>query len=151
VADHVAVAETTIHASSDRVWSALTDPAQIEKYMFGSHVVTDWKQGSRIVWRGEYQGKTYEDQGEVLEVEPRRRLKVSHFSPLSGKEDAPENYHTLLYELDSDGDTTRVRLSQDNNPTEEQAEHSKQNWEQMLAGLKDVVEHRSARASGKNR
>jgi uncharacterized protein YndB with AHSA1/START domain len=138
--DHVAVAETEIHASPDEVWTALTDPEQIEKYMFGSHVITDWKPGSRIVWKGEYEGKQYEDHGKVLEVEPSRRLRVSHFSPLSGQDDAPENYHTLDYELDQIGDSTRVTLRQDNNATEEAAEHSKDNWEKMLSGLKDVVE-----------
>ena len=51
--------------------------------MFGSKVVTDWVEGSPIVWKGEYEGKTYEDKGEVLEIEPERRLKVSHPSPRS--------------------------------------------------------------------
>jgi uncharacterized protein YndB with AHSA1/START domain len=110
VADHVAVAETEIEAPPDQVWSALTDPQQIEKYMFGSQVETDWNPGSRITWKGEYEGKTYEDRGEILEVEPGRRLKVTHFSPLSGDEDVPENYHTILYELEEAGTRTRVRL-----------------------------------------
>ncbi len=64
---HVAVAETEIQASPEEVWSALTDPAKIEEYMFGSHVVTDWTKGGTIVWKGEYEGKKYEDRGEILE------------------------------------------------------------------------------------
>ena len=95
----VATAEAEIHAPRSKVWRALTDPDQIQKYMFGSRVETDWKPGSRISWKGEYGGKKYEDKGEILEVVQVRRLKVTHFSPLSGKEDAPENYHTLVYEL----------------------------------------------------
>lgn len=138
--DHVATAETEIKASSERVWSALTDPDQIQEYMFGSRVETDWKPGSRIVWKGEYQGKSFEDKGEIVEVEPNRRLKVTHFSPLSGQEDRPENYHTLLYELEDRDGKTHVALSQDNNPSEEAAEHSRANWQKMLTGLKQVVE-----------
>ena len=140
MADHVATAETEIAASPRQVWRALTDPDEIKKYMFGSQVVTDWRPGSSIVWKGEHEGKKYEDKGEILEFEPERRLKVTHFSPLSGQEDAPENYHTLLYELEGSGTTTRVALSQDNNPDEEAAEHSRANWEKMLSGLKQVVE-----------
>ena len=140
MANHVATATVEIDASPARVWTALTDPAEIEKYMFGSHVVTDWRPGSSIVWEGEYEGKSYEDKGEIVEIKPARRLKVTHFSPLSGQEDVPENYHTLTYELEAAGPMTRVALSQDNNPTAEAAEHSKANWEKMLSGLKEVVE-----------
>ena len=92
------------------------------------------------MWKGEYEGKKYEDKGEIVEVEPERRLKVTHFSPLSGQDDNPENYHTVLYELERDGERTRVSLTQDNNSSEEAAEHSRANWEKMLAGLKEVVE-----------
>jgi uncharacterized protein YndB with AHSA1/START domain len=128
VAGHLATAQIEIDASPGRVWSALTDPEQIEKYMFGSRVETDWEPGSPIVWRGEYEGKRYEDKGEIVEIEPKRRLKMTHFSPLSGQEDAPENYHTLLYELEEQGGRTRVSLSHDGNASEEAAEHSKANW-----------------------
>ena len=143
MAGRVATAEAEIHAPRSKVWRALTDPDEIEKYMFGSRVETDWKPGSPITWKGEYEGKKYEDKGEILEIVQERRLKVTHFSPLSGKEDAPENYHTLLYELNEDDGKTHVSLSQDNNPSEEAAEHSKANWEKMLSGLKEVVEEQS--------
>ena len=136
----VATAEAEIRAPRSKVWQALTDPNQIQKYMFGSRVETDWKPGSRITWKGEYEGKKYEDKGEILEVVPECRLKVTHFSPLSGKEDVPENYHTLVYELKDDDGKTQVSLSQDNNPSEEAAQHSRENWEKMLSALKDVVE-----------
>jgi uncharacterized protein YndB with AHSA1/START domain len=140
MAGHVSVAETEVNAKPDEVWSALTDPDSIEQYMFGSRVETDWKEGSPIVWKGEYEGKSYEDRGEILEVEPPRRLKMTHFSEMSGDDDRPENYHTVLYELEDNGQMTRVRLTQDNNKTAEAAEHSQTNWEKMLTGLKEVVE-----------
>ena len=140
MADYVATAGTEIGASPAQVWAALTDPKLIKKYMFGSLVETDWQQGSSIVWKGEYEGKTYQDKGEILEIETERRLKVSHFSPLSGQEDVPDNYHTLLYELKQNGDKTHISLSQDKNASEEEAERAKGNWEMMLGGLKEVVE-----------
>jgi uncharacterized protein YndB with AHSA1/START domain len=138
--DYVATADTVISASPAQVWNALTDPEQIKKYMFGTDVETDWRQGSSITWKGEYEGKAYEDKGEIVEVVPERRLKVTHFSPLSGQDDVPENYHTLTYEIEALEGKTHVSLSQDNNANAEAAEHSKGNWEMMLAGLKEVVE-----------
>jgi uncharacterized protein YndB with AHSA1/START domain len=140
MSEHIARAETKIEAPASRVWEALTDPEQIEQFMFGSRVTTDWKPGSSIVWKGEYEGKPYEDKGQILEFEPERRLRMTHFSPMSGDEDVPENYHTLTYELEARNGSTRVSLTQDGNDTAEAAEHSQANWEKMLSGLKATVE-----------
>ncbi len=137
---YVATARTDISASPARVWEALTDPQQIKEYMFGSVVETDWQPGSPITWNGEWQGKTYQDKGEILAAEPGRRLKVTHYSPLTGQPDVPENYHTVTYELSERGDGTHVELNQDNAGSEDEAEHSSAMWQQMLDGLKKQVE-----------
>lgn len=55
--DLIAKASITINAPVAKVWEALVSPAMIKQYMFGTNVVTDWKEGSPIVWRGEWQGK----------------------------------------------------------------------------------------------
>jgi uncharacterized protein YndB with AHSA1/START domain len=140
MADHVATAETEISASPTQVWAALTDPERIKRFMFGSEVRTDWRQGSPITWRGVYDGKEYEDKGEILEIEPQRWMKVTHFSPLSGRPDVPENYHTLTDLLEERGNTTHVSLSQDNNASEEEAEHSQGMWETLTAKVKELAE-----------
>jgi uncharacterized protein YndB with AHSA1/START domain len=110
--------------------------------MFGTDVHTTWKVGDPITYRGEWEGAAYEDKGTILEVQPGKLLKSTHFSPLSGEADLPENYHTVTYILSEVSGQTRVTLTQDNNPSPDAAEHSRQNWELILAGLKDVVEHR---------
>lgn len=136
----VATAETDIDAPPQRVWQAMTDPALIAQYMFGSEVVTDWQPGSSIVWQGEYEGKPYQDKGEILEVEPEQRLAVTHFSPLSGQDDVPENYHRIDYVLTGSGGRTHLALSQDGNGSEEEAGHAAETWQTMLDGLKKVAE-----------
>ncbi|HMB92852.1 MAG TPA: SRPBCC domain-containing protein, partial [Rhodothermales bacterium] len=129
----------TINASVDDVWVALVNPEAIQQYMFGTQVVTDWYEGSPITWKGEWKGTSYEDKGKILRFEPQRILQYSHFSPLSGLPDKPENYHTVTIELSSEGDQTRVVLTQDNNPTEEAQAHSEENWTTMLTGLKQFL------------
>jgi uncharacterized protein YndB with AHSA1/START domain len=101
---------------------------------------TDWREGSPITWKGEWQGKSYEDKGVVRRFEPDRTLEYTHFSPLAGLPDKPENYHTVKVTLTPEGAGTRVSLSQDNNATEQARDHSQKNWEMMLAGLKKFVE-----------
>jgi uncharacterized protein YndB with AHSA1/START domain len=137
---HIATAEIDITTSPDRVWNALTDPDEVEKYMFGSRVESDWQPGSPIVWKGEWQGKPFEDKGTVVEVDPERTLVVTHFSPLTGQDDVPENYHTLTYQLRANGGSTHLSLSQDNNASAEEAAHSQENWQGMLSGMKKLLE-----------
>jgi len=136
----VATASVTINASREKVWQALTDPAIIKRYMFGSDVTSDWEVGSRVTYAGEYEGKSYEDHGTILEVRPSELLRLTHFSPLSGKPDVPENYHEITYTLHAQPHGMRLELSQDNNANEAEVEHSAANWQQMLDALKTEVE-----------
>jgi uncharacterized protein YndB with AHSA1/START domain len=136
----IARASVTINATSAKVWNALVNPEAIKQYMFGTHVVTDWREGSPIIWKGEWQGKSYEDKGVVLQFKPGRTIQYSHFSPLSGLPDKPESYHTVTIELSGEGNQPRVSLAQDNNPTEQARDHSEKNWEMMLTALQKFME-----------
>jgi len=132
-------ARVEISASPSQVWHALTDPDLIRQYFFGTEVRTTWRPGDPITWSGEYDGRSYEDRGEVLEVVPEERLVVTHFSPMSGQEDTAENRHRITYRLEKDGPATRLSLDQDNTP-EESVEEFRGNWETMLGNLKELVE-----------
>jgi uncharacterized protein YndB with AHSA1/START domain len=136
----IAEAEDTINVSADKVWKALTDPALIKEYMFGATVNSDWAKGSAITWRGEMNGKKYEDKGEILEIVPEKRLMYSHFSPLSGKPDKPENYHTVDITLKAENNQTVINLKQDKNDSEKSRQESERNWKGMLDGLKKILE-----------
>lgn len=135
-----ATATTTISTSPETVWEGLTNPDLIEQYFFGAEVITEWEKGSSIVFRGEYEGESYEDKGEILEFDPEKRLVYTHWSPLSGEPDRPENYHTVTYELSARGSGTELMITQDNNNTKESKDHSEQNWETMLDNLKELLE-----------
>ncbi|MDQ3702242.1 MAG: SRPBCC domain-containing protein [Chloroflexota bacterium] len=136
----VSTASTTIDAPIAKVWDALVNPAMIKQYMFGTEVVSDWREGSPIVWRGDYQGKPYADKGVILRLQPQRELQYTHFSPLSGKPDQPENYHTVTLALSRQGAATTVSLAQDNNPDEEAREETTKVWRGMLDALKGLLQ-----------
>lgn len=138
--DHVAHATTTIAAPAQKVWDALTNPAAIKQYMMGATVASDWKVGSPITWRGEIKGKSFEDKGTIKRVEPGKLLEYTHFSPMSGETDSPENYHLVTVKLSPDGSGTRITLDQTKNATEDARKHSEENWNHMLAAMKKVVE-----------
>ena len=136
----VATTSIVIDAPSSRVWDALTQPDLIKHYLFGTQVTTDWKVGSSITYTGVWQGKAYEDKGQVLQVEPGKLLVSTFWSSLSGVADLPENYQTVCYELAPDGAGTRLTVTQDNNATQDAASHSEQNWAMVLDGMKKLLE-----------
>jgi uncharacterized protein YndB with AHSA1/START domain len=138
--DFVATSAISIDAPPARVWQVITDPAAMASFFFGAEVVTDWAIGGPILWRGVWEGKPYEDKGEVVEFEPPRRLVTTHFSPLTGEPDVPENYHTLVWTLEPRGTQTVLTLSQDNNANAEAAAHSEQMWDSLVAEVKRLAE-----------
>ena len=140
--NHVATSSTVIGAPASHVWDVITDPGAVKEFMFGADLVTDWTVGGPIVWLGEWEGKAYEDKGYILEVEPGQRLVHTHFSPLGGEDDKPENYHTLTWTLEDQGGATRLTLSQDNNATEEAAAHAQGMWDMLVADVKKIAERR---------
>ncbi len=136
----VAKRTVSINAPVSQVWKALTDPKLVKQYFFGVDVITDWKQGSPIIYRGVWEGKPFEDKGNVLKIEPEKLLLTTHWSPLSGVPDTPENYHNVRYELAPEGRGTKLTITQDNNATAEEKNHSEQNWGAVLDGMKRVLE-----------
>ncbi len=141
-----AEASTTIDASTEKVWAALTDPKAIEKYFMGAKAKSDWTVGSPITWSGEWKGKPFQDKGEILVYDENKQLSFSHWSPLAGTDDQPQNYHIVTMTLHDEGSGTRVDLTQSNmegkatdDDLKNRADYEK-NWSGMLAGLKGVVE-----------
>lgn len=138
-----AEAEVVIKAPKNLVWDALTKPEVIKKYLFGTEVVTDWKVGSQIIWKGVWQGKPYEDKGEILQIVPEKMLETTYWSSMSGKPDEQRNYTKVTYKLIEEDDSVKLVVTQDNNETEEAKNHSEQNWRMVLESLKKLLEEKS--------
>lgn len=135
-----AKAEVIIDALAMKVWEALIDPKIIKQYLFGVEVITDWTVGGPIVWRSIWEGKTYEDKGEVLRFVPNKILETTYWSVMFGLPDRPENYKTITYELLEENGKTKLSITQDNNLTEESRDHSERNWKMVLDSLKKILE-----------
>ena len=130
----------SINATPAQVWKALTTPKLVKKYLMGTDVETDWKEGSPINYTGEYEGKKYHDKGVITKADKEKILQSTYLSSMSGKEDKPENYNLVTYKLAKKDGKTVVTLTQDNNANENEKEHSIQNWKTVLKKLKEVVE-----------
>jgi uncharacterized protein YndB with AHSA1/START domain len=131
-----------IHAPAEKVWEALITPSQIKKYLFGTDASSDWKVGSDILFHGEWQGKSYEDKGKIIAIEPNKLLHHTYWSSLSGTDDRPENYVNVKYIIKNDGTQTLLTITQDGIKTEESKKHLEKNWGQVIENIKKVVEEK---------
>ena len=138
--DRSVTAQILIDAPPAKVWEGLINPQLIKKYMGGADVVSDWRPGGPIIWQGLWQGNPYQDKGQILEFEPNRRLKYTHYSPASGMPNRPENYHVLTYSLIGRGGSTELVLLNENITTEAEQKYLERSWKIMLEDLKSVIE-----------
>lgn len=136
----IAKTSVSVNATPAQVWKALTTPSLIKKYLMGTNVTSDWKEGSSITYDGEYEGKKYYDKGVIKKIEPEKVLESTYLSSMSGKEDKPENYNLVTYKITKRDGKTVITLTQDNNATEKEKAHSTENWKVVLKKLKEVIE-----------
>ncbi len=128
-----------IKAPLDKVWDALTNPAIIKQYFFGTELDTSWKVGDPIFWRGAWEGVSYEDKGTVLEFEALKRLKYNYWSSMGGTPDVPENYAEITYEVAEVADGTLLTITQSGLASEEKREHSEQSWKVMMEAMEQLI------------
>jgi uncharacterized protein YndB with AHSA1/START domain len=136
----IAKVQITIQAPATRVWEALTTPALIKQYFFGTDAVSNWKVGSPIEFKGVWEGKEFVDKGTILKSVPEKLFQFTYFSALSGLKDSPENYANISYELDEENGETTLVIKQENIADEKAREQSERNWLMVLDNLKKMLE-----------
>ena len=144
----IASKSIVIAAPAARVWEALTDPAQVRQYMWGAEVVSDWRPGSPLLYRGVWEGKPFEDKGTILEIDPPRLLRTTYYSPLGGKPDVPESYAEVVYALAAENGGTKLTVTQGNIPDEAGRARAESNWSMALEAIRKLIEGEGAPAAG---
>ncbi len=138
----------TINASASKVWDALTNPEQTKKYMFGCETVSDWKVGSPLLWRMDYEGKDFVAvKGTIVAIEPGKFLAYTTIDPNSIIEDIPENYLTVTYDLATQNGQTIFTVTQGDYNTVangekryQEAYNNGEGWNPILIAIKALVE-----------
>jgi uncharacterized protein YndB with AHSA1/START domain len=129
------VFEIYIKTTPERLWDAITDPEQRQKYTFGARVTSDWTPGSRYAGAGPG-GLIFE--GENLEVEPPRRL-VQSFDALWGEDVRSEGTSRVTWEIEPVGDSCRLLVIHDR-LREGANDQLYGGWPMILSGLKTLLE-----------
>jgi len=129
---------TYIRATPEKVWQALTEPEFTRQFWAGTWQECEWKAGAP--WRIMIPDGRVADQGEVLEIEPQRRLVLSwrnEFKP----ELRAEGFSRLTYLLEPEGDMVRLTVRHEiDRPQSRLIEAVSGGWPLILASLKSLLE-----------
>lgn len=137
-----------INAPASVVWNALVNPEQTKKYMFGCEALSDWKVGSPLIWKGEYEGKEMIFvKGHIVDIQPEKFLAYTAIDPNSTIVDTPKNYLTVTYTLSSVKGQTTLTVTQGDYSTVAEGERRYQEaynngegWNPILRVIKKLVE-----------
>lgn len=131
-----AVFEIFIKATPERVWEAITDPAQRAKYSFGVQTHSDWTTGS--TYTAGVPDVVEISAGENLVVEP-PRLLVQTFTALWSDEVRSQGTTRVTWEIEQVGDSCRLTVVHDQLPASANSQLYG-GWPMILSGLKTLLE-----------
>jgi uncharacterized protein YndB with AHSA1/START domain len=131
------VFEIYIKSTPERVWEAITDPDIRARYNFGAAARSDWQVGSTLEF-GSPKADGLLGEGEVLEVDPPRRL-VHSMTALWGDDVKAEGASRVTWELEPVGDSVRVIVTHDQ-LREGANDQLYGGWPMILSGLKTWLE-----------
>lgn len=134
------ISKITIQATPEKVWQALTTVEYVKQWQYGSVLHTSWEVGTPIKFVTEWEGKTFEQWGTVLEFKPNLKLRYSLFAPRPNVEDKPENYFEMIYLLTPDNGTTKLEIIQEDNRLQAVQEDVQGEENPVLKMLKEAAE-----------
>jgi len=130
-----------ILAPARKVWEAVTSPALVKQWQYGSDLQTTWEVGTPIVFRNEWNGQVFEQKGTVLEFSPESRLRYSLFFPRPDLQDIPEHQLYMTYELtEKSGTTTLLVRQEDPRPSLPAEASGGDDGPDVLSDLKKLIE-----------
>ena len=138
-----------INAPKAKVWDLLVNPAQTPKYMFGCETVSDWKVGSQLLWRMDYEGKDFiAVKGEIVNIKPEEYLAYTVMDPNNPAiPDLPENYLTVTYALKEEEGGTTFTVTQgdyskvaDGEKRYQESYNNGEGWNPIMVQIKALAE-----------
>jgi uncharacterized protein YndB with AHSA1/START domain len=138
MADSRFVYVTYIRTTTEKLWQALIDPEFTRRYWVETWQDCEWKPGAS--WQLMRPDGRVADSGEVLEIEPGRRLVLSwqnQFIP----ECQDEGFSRLTYELEQQDEAVKLSVVHEiDKPDSKLIGMTSNGWPMILASLKSLLE-----------
>src|SRR5262245_24303370 len=129
---------TYIRTTPKKLWQALMDPAFTRQYWCETYQESEWKAGA--AWRIVKPDGQAADSGEVVEIEPERRLVLkwrNEFMP----DLRAEGYSRMTYELEPIGESVKLTVIHEiDKPDSKFIGAVSNGWPHILASLKSLLE-----------
>jgi uncharacterized protein YndB with AHSA1/START domain len=129
---------TYIKTTPEKLWHALTDRETNALYWFGAHQESDWKVGSP--WKIAYPDGRVMDSGEILELEPLKRIVIKWRNEWSPELNA-EGYSRCTMQIEeADGAVKLTVMHVIDRETSKFIEGVSGGWPKILSNLKSLLE-----------
>jgi uncharacterized protein YndB with AHSA1/START domain len=127
-----------IRTTPELLWTALTKSPAMKDYWFGVYQESEWQQGS--AWRMVFPDDRVGDNGEILEIDPPRRLVIkwrNDFRP----ELKAEGYSRCVLEIEKLDDVAKLTITHSIDvPQSKFIEAVSGGWPRILSNLKSLLE-----------
>jgi uncharacterized protein YndB with AHSA1/START domain len=129
---------TFIRTTPEKLWQALTQPEFTRRYWCETWQDCEWKRGAS--WKIMTPDGRVADSGEVLEIEPPRRLVVTWHHQIFPEARA-EGSSRLTYEIEPQGESVKLTVTHESDkPDSKLIASVSQGWPSILSSLKSLLE-----------
>jgi uncharacterized protein YndB with AHSA1/START domain len=129
---------TYIRTTPEKLWRALIDPEFTRQYWVGTWQDCEWTPGSS--WKIMIPDGRVADSGEILEIEPGRRVVFSWRNEFIPEMQA-DGYSRVTYELEEAGDSVKLTVIQEiDKPDSTLIKMTSNGWPKILSSLKSLLE-----------
>ncbi len=130
-----------MRAPRELVFDALTNSDAIVRFFPLSEVVSDWRVGGEVLYRGEVDGNYFTDFGIIEKLTRPHEYQYRYWSDNHGTERLDENYSTIHYRLLREKDGTVLKPEQRNLPSKALFDIMNELvWDSLLESLRAYVE-----------
>ncbi|MGA3012359.1 MAG: SRPBCC family protein [Terracidiphilus sp.] len=138
MADSQFVYVTFIRTTPEKLWCALIEPEFTRQFWFDTTQKSDWKPGAS--WQIAFSDGRVGDTGEIVEIDPPRRLVLKWRNELFPEMTA-EGYSRMTYELEPAGECVKLTLTHVmDKPDSKFIKGVSKGWPIILSSLKSLLE-----------
>ena len=129
---------TYVRTTPERLWSALTQPEFTRKFWVDTVQACEWKPGAS--WKLMAPDGRIADAGEVVEIDPPRKLVLTWQNHLSAEMTA-EGFSRMTYLLEPEGGVVKLTLTHTVDRSDSKLIKAvSTGWPHILASLKSLLE-----------